>query len=575
MVGAVDLSHGPNCRGVSTVSQGVDLARPALDTLPLNVAVLDPDGEILLTNRAWKEFAVTEGDVEEPDAIGRNYLAATDETGDEYARLAAEGIEAVLSGEEDLYTLEYPCHSPSERRWFLMRVSPIPMGGGRSTGPGGGMAGGTGATNGGTRTGDGERGAVVAHVDITERKLAELAADERASQLEHVLDRVNGLVGDVTASVVHARSRGEAEAAACERFVDTEPYRFAWVGRPDLRKDRLVVHEWAGDAPAGFEEQAVSLEADDPTVRAYETGEVQMVEDLAGVATAWDPRAEWDAVALAAVPLTYRSKTYGVLTAYVGETALFDERERAVLGALGRTLATAIHALTTGRILSSASVIEVELAISDPEDYLAALTAGTDLTLTYEDSLVEDDGQMLVYLTVEGGDADVVRDRTTSHDCVDAVRVLTESPDRMLVELAVSDSIVGDVADHDGVTWSLAGADGSLSLTAAFPDEEAARTAFEHLRDRFESVELRGYRERERETDTTAGFSRTVESSLTDRQLTALRTAYFSGYFDWPRPVSGDEVADSMDITRATFHQHLREAERKLAAAFFEGSVPD
>jgi PAS domain-containing protein len=33
------------------------LARHTLDTLPLNVAVTDDEGTILLTNRAWDEFA--------------------------------------------------------------------------------------------------------------------------------------------------------------------------------------------------------------------------------------------------------------------------------------------------------------------------------------------------------------------------------------------------------------------------------------------------------------------------------------------------------------------------------------
>jgi len=43
-----------------------------------------------------------------------------------------------------------------------------------------------------------------------------------------------------------------------------------------------------------------------------------------------------------------------------------------------------------------------------------------------------------------------------------------------------------------------------------------------------------------------------------------LQTAYFSGYFDWPRERTGEEVAASLGITQSTFNNHLRTAERKL-----------
>ncbi|WP_313690401.1 helix-turn-helix domain-containing protein [Halobellus marinus] len=60
---------------------------------------------------------------------------------------------------------------------------------------------------------------------------------------------------------------------------------------------------------------------------------------------------------------------------------------------------------------------------------------------------------------------------------------------------------------------------------------------------------------------------------MTERQQEAARTAYFSGFFDWPREHSGEEVASMMDISQTTFTQHLRAAEKKLFAALFDGTV--
>jgi predicted DNA binding protein len=510
------------------MSRSVELARSALDSLPMAVAVVGPGGDLLLANDAFDDAG---GD-------GRYVVGAGVAEAD--AAAVADGVAAVLAGERERFTREYA----ADAGWYLLQAGAFDW--------------------------DGERRAAVAAVDVTDRVEAEVTADERAAQLDHVLDRLDGLVGDLTAEVVHARSRSEAERVACERFVDAEPYRFAWVGRPDLRGEQLSPREWAGVTPPTFGDQQLPLAHDeDPTVRAYETGRTQMAPDLTDVASAWDPAELWDAVAMAAVPLTYRSKTYGVLTVYADRADLFDERERSVLTALGRAVGTAIHAQTTGRVLTTASLVEVECTVTDPDSYLTALTVGTDATVTCEDSMVEDDGDLLLYLTVEGRDPEAVTDLAADHgDIVDA-RVLTESAEGLLVAVTATGSLVAEVADHEGLVTELVAEGGRLSATVAFPDETAARAAFEHLQSRYGDVELTGYRERERESDTAGGFVAAVEDDLTERQLTALRTAYLSGYFEWPRPVSGDEVAESMDITRATFHQHLREAQRKLAAAFF------
>jgi len=59
-----------------------------------------------------------------------------------------------------------------------------------------------------------------------------------------------------------------------------------------------------------------------------------------------------------------------------------------------------------------------------------------------------------------------------------------------------------------------------------------------------------------------------LEERLTDRQRAALEAAQLNGYFEWPRPTDGAEIAETMGITRQTFHQHLRAAERKLVETY-------
>lgn len=133
------------------------LSRAALDTLPLNIAILDTDGEILATNTAWREFATSNDATMQPDMVGVNYLDVCDDSDDSAAREAAEGIRAVMRGDRPVFELEYPCHSPNRRRWFLLRAARFDH--------------------------DDVPYVSVAHVDVTERKRAQLEAERAADQL--------------------------------------------------------------------------------------------------------------------------------------------------------------------------------------------------------------------------------------------------------------------------------------------------------------------------------------------------------------------------------------------------------
>jgi two-component system CheB/CheR fusion protein len=123
-----------------------------LDSLPEHVAVLDAHGGITMVNQAWRAFAQANGDHDlARTGPGTNYLQVCGGTlQDEHARRAGQGLADVLAGRRERFSLRYPCHSPTEQRWFLMHAARLP-----------------GAN----------AGAVVSHVNITPY-LTGMAADE-------------------------------------------------------------------------------------------------------------------------------------------------------------------------------------------------------------------------------------------------------------------------------------------------------------------------------------------------------------------------------------------------------------
>lgn len=98
-----------------------------LDSITDQLSVIDIHGKIVFINQSWIDFSQT--NTHPPiDWVNINYLDVCDQSarkGDTSAIQAAKGIRKVLSGKSDHFYLEYPCHSPTQKRWFMMRITPL------------------------------------------------------------------------------------------------------------------------------------------------------------------------------------------------------------------------------------------------------------------------------------------------------------------------------------------------------------------------------------------------------------------------------------------------------------------
>jgi hypothetical protein len=97
----------------------------SLDELPEHTAIVDRLGTIVAVNKAWKRFAKDNGADLSKVSEGANYLDVCERATGEHSQHAqsfGEGLRSILSGREERFAMEYPCHSPTERRWFVGRV---------------------------------------------------------------------------------------------------------------------------------------------------------------------------------------------------------------------------------------------------------------------------------------------------------------------------------------------------------------------------------------------------------------------------------------------------------------------
>lgn len=143
-----------------------------LDSVVDHIAVVDRESVILTVNRAWRQFAADNGAPQlGQTAVGTSYLkvcgieaGSPDSTESDAVGI---GLSTVLAGTSDYFQLEYPCHSPLEKRWFQVSV---------------------------TRLAGSQPGAVISHKNITARKQAENALQHERDRLRQILDSQFGLV---------------------------------------------------------------------------------------------------------------------------------------------------------------------------------------------------------------------------------------------------------------------------------------------------------------------------------------------------------------------------------------------
>jgi predicted DNA binding protein len=511
----------------------------------MQAAVLDSDGTIIHTNETWQTFGEQNGI--QSDTVGSNYLDVCAQSSTATAEQAVRGLSDVLDGSQDMFTLEHPCHSPIEQRWFLLIAVPYVT--------------------------DTHRYAIVAHYEITEYKQKERHREQQYDQL-NTLNQLNTAIRNLTHLVIEQSTRAGIEQAACRALVDTEAFVCAWLGRVDPRDESVEITANAGayedviaDSPLIESDAVVDTQIVKEAIR---TGEIRTADSKQenrrfGQQYGSQPTDSYRSVA--AVPITHEETVYGVLCLYTNRPNAFGTDERAISTQLGAIVGHAIAASERKQALISDELIEVELQIpnfiTEPGD------RSTDWTVTVTQTVSDSDDDCVMYGTVSEDDLDAFEAAVDQRDDIQLTVIGVEQETVRLKLHLEGPPLVSLLAAHGWSTADVVLANGGCYLTVHLSPGDDVRRMMDVIRDRVPNVELLARRQIPSPQPVDSELQTVVES-LTDRQLTVLRTAQAAGYFEWPRQTSGEEIAETLDIAPPTFHQHLRLGERKIMAAIFD-----
>jgi DNA-binding response OmpR family regulator len=410
---------------------------------------------------------------------------------------------------------------------------------------------------------------------------------ERERQLERTR-RINGLLRDIDRGLVDADTRAEIVETVCNSFVNS-PYDGAWVARYDQAVG-TVECEAAGEAIASpFGRQRSDIDADDGVPAADDPSERSAADPETMVRDAIDTRspvvATVDPDAAAAVladpdppdadrtvvgtPIGYRETVYGALIVYV-RGGVTDE-EVSMLEEVGATVGNGINSAESKQLLYGDSAVELKFDHVDTGDVLVDLSQELDTTVRLEGITPGDDGAVSCFVTVEGVDPAAVLESLTPLDAVATTRTVSEEPDETLFEVRLTDAAaIVTLVELGAKVESFAATGGEGTLVVRAPAGSDLRTFTLGVQSPFPEMSVIAKREVEDDVQSTSSFRRQLEERLTDRQQDVMETALTSGYFEWPRGSTAEEVASSLGIAAPTFHEHLRAGERKLIESFFD-----
>ncbi|WP_396613423.1 bacterio-opsin activator domain-containing protein (plasmid) [Haloferax sp. S1W] len=366
------------------------------------------------------------------------------------------------------------------------------------------------------------------------------------------------LVREASDALSNATTRDELGRTLCEQFGRSGAYRFAWLSTTDTAAD-------GSQNAVGIDEVAledIRDSAPDADIRGNSDQPVHTAN--ATVQT------DEGAVVLISVSLVHGETTYGRLH-LAAPPGTVSAGESDVLAALGRQAGAALAAIERRKLLLADTVTRLGFRCSDDAAVFVRISGTLGCTVELRGVAPIEDRSLLCFLAVRDVTTERAFDAFDDAPEISNVRLIRDRGEESLLEVVLSgQSLLSAVSAHDGTVSAFVAEDGTANFAVELPNETPLRTVITELTDAYPDTKLRSKREVERDPQTATDFRESVEGRLTAKQHSALRAAYLAGYFEWPRESTAEDLADSLDVSSPTLHQHLRTAQQKLLHSFFD-----
>lgn len=365
--------------------------------------------------------------------------------------------------------------------------------------------------------------------------------------------RIIEIATDLGEELATVSTQTGIQNAVCDRLGATDDCRFAWAGDV-VGDERVIPQEYRS-----IENNAIERfldEHDEQVSQVFGSG-VQVVAETDSP----------DHGAHVLVPIDTGDTVRGIVGIGIDSNDL-NSIERDLFTAIGVQIGHALGAVEHKRLLLADSVMELTIQSTDDEGFFATASATLDCTFRLSGLVPIDDGLLCFVVTDSTPEAVL----TFADDAagVDRARLIRDHGDSALIECVVTNDPAVVVVERGGNISELTSEKGRERLISEVATDADTRSVIDSVTSMFPDSHLLAKHDREKSAETNVGMIESLSEQLTSKQAATLRVAYLGGYFEWPRGSTAEELADSMDVSSPTLHNHLRNAQQKLLTAFFD-----
>ena len=199
-----------------------------------------------------------------------------------------------------------------------------------------------------------------------------------------------------------------------------------------------------------------------------------------------------------------------------------------------------------------ATIVEIQL----PAEEFAlhqTLSALDTVEFEVERVVAHDQDHIVPYVWANGTDRTTIETALQDDLSVKNIELVSDQEDRWLYQMDWVEqiqSLVQILVEEEAVVLTAFGKGDQWDLRVLFPDREALSRTYEFCEDAGLSMELRRVYDHD---DSRAG-----QYNLTEEQEHALVTAFQTGFFEIPRDITLNDLADDLNISHQALSERLR-----------------
>lgn len=400
--------------------------------------------------------------------------------------------------------------------------------------------------------------------------------DQQSASLDRIR-RLSEITRDLTGGLTEAGCRAEIFRTVCERLVTFAPYQFAWFGVRDSTGE-VVPKAAAGSDGSSLdtvEQPHLDAPTDHATVSRVLHERTPQVDNALHTEPPFEP---WREAAIQrgyrayiSIPVIYQGTLYGIVSVFASEADMFDSVEVSALQDLGGIVGYALNADERRQSFVSEQSTELEFAVHDRSGSLFSLATDVGGAFRLETLIERPDGTSTMFFAVSGANAAEVSAWADDQSSVTEVRLLTDRQDECLFECVLAESTVwSQLLQRGGMVRGATATPETTRIVIRIPRTAEPRTFETVLQERLGAVELVARQDLNEPILTAEQFEAEYNNQLTERQREVLQTAYYAGFFEWPRETNAGELADILGIAQPTVSRHLRTTERELFSMLYD-----